>query len=516
MALDGDEGSYFKSVYGMDDGDDFTVMFSQPIRLRSLRISTGDEKGDNLLSNGYVEVSADGTSYFRAARFDAKGIAATTNIGQPVAWIRIKVNPGTSVSSLIVREITLDSLTKITHVSWGAGRAFSDYAGFPDLQTWAAKADEQMDESWEDTAALLYSDGFITPNKVNVVYRSGPDVTEVAATGGGVMTVNVAWARAHPEDTGLTVHEVAHVVQAMNAYDSVWLIEGIADYIRWVKFEPQFPYSIDPKTATYHDSYRTTAAFLAWCELHYDSRLVSKLNRDVRFGTYSNDKFKQYTGKEVNTLWGEFLVAYQADPKGVLLAPVVAADRPRVLPIVRANTTFSVDLTKTFNAVGITRDGAVFSASSGFDDGGAAFSSSELGAVSSKGVVFLLGDAGVSNIVAARAQSVALPDRKFSSLWLLGAGVEGAQRAQTFVVTYSDGTGQTLLQNMSDWYAPQGFPGESRAAKTNYRNTSNGAKDTRPFSLYSYGFALDPTKAVQSLTLPNNPNVKIAGVSLAN
>ncbi len=517
MALDGDQNSFFQSVYGMDDADDFTLLFSRPVPLRGLRISSGNRDGDNLLTQGFVEVSLDGKNYTRAATFDAKGVVNAPMKDQSVAALRIKVNPGTRLPSLMLREITLDSPTKVTRVSWGSGRAFSDYSAAPDLKAWAAKADRQMAESWADGAALLYSDGFITPNKVNVVYKSGPDVTGVAATGGGEMTVNVAWARAHPEDTGLTVHEVAHVIQAMSAYAPVWLIEGTADYIRWIKFEPQnFTYNINPKTAKYSDSYRTTAAFLAWCELHYDSRLVSKLNRDTRFGKYSDAKFKEYTGKDVDALWAECLAAYQADPKGVLLPPVSPADKPRVLPLVAANTSVAVDLSKAFNAIGITRDGENFAEDNGFDGGAAAFSAGDVGtSVSTKGVQFSLGAAGVNNVIAAGGEKIALPPGKFASLWLLGAAINGEQRDQIFLVTYTDGTTQTLAQNLSDWFSPQNFPGESRAVKTGSRNMADGTKDTRPFSLYSYGFALDNTKTVQSLTLPNNPFVKIAGVSLA-
>lgn len=517
MALDGDQNSYFKSVYGMSDGDDFTVMFSRPLPLRSMRISTGNPEGDNLLTKGYVEVSSDGKTYKRAATFDDKGVASAPMNNQSVSWIRIKVNPGSGLSSLIIREITLDSPTKVFYVHWGAGRAFSDYSAAPDLKVWADKADRQMDESWADTAAMLYTNKFITPNKVNVIYRSGPDVTPVAATGGGVMTVNVAWARAHADDTGLTVHEVAHVIQAMSAYDPVWLIEGTADYIRWVKFEPQnFTYNINATKSNYNDSYRTTAAFLAWVELHYDSRIVSKLNRDTRLGEYKPDKWKQYTGKDAPTLWQEFLAAYKADPIGIITPPVALADRPRELPVVAPNSSVAVDLSKAFNAIGITADGAKFGADNGFDSGGAAFSAKDVGAnLTTKNVKFALGAPGANNIVTANGATVNLPAGKFASLWMLGAAVEGGQRAQEFVVNYADGTKQTLVQNLSDWYAPQSFPGESRAVKTEGRNMMDGTRDPRPFSMYSYGFALDPNKTVQSLTLPNNPNVKIAGVSLA-
>ena len=517
MAIDADESSFFQSVYSMSEGDDFTVLFTRPVPMRSLRISTGNAEGDNLLTKGFVEVSADGKKYTRAATFNAQGVASATLNNQTVAALRIKVDKGSGLPSLMLREITLNSPAKITRIGLGAGRPFSDYSIAPDLKPWVEKAERQMSESWADTAAILYTDGFITPNKVNVFYRSGPDVTAVAAAGGGEMTVNVAWARAHPEDTGLTVHEVAHVIQSMSAYDPVWLIEGIADYVRWVKFEPQnFKVNINPTTAKYSDSYRTTGAFIAWCELNYDSRLASKLNRDLRYGAYTKDKWKQYTGKDVDTLWSEFITAYKADPINIITPPVAAADRPRALPVV-TGASVPVNLSKVFNSVGITRDAAAFDASSGFDGGGAAFSGNLLGtSMTVKGVRFNLGAAGANNIVSARGSVVPLPRNKFSSLWLLGAAVEGGQRGQTLLVTYTDGTTQTMSQNFSDWYSPQGFPGETRGLRMDSRNMANGVKDPRPFSLYSYGFALNKTKTVQSLTLPNNPNIRIAAMSLAN
>lgn len=521
MALDGDDSTYFQSAYGMSQGDDFTVLLGRPIALRSLKITTGTRDGDNLLTQGYVEVSSDGKTYTRAATFNDQGVASAPTKasapmnGQMVAALRIKINPKSGLSKLVLREITLDSPTRISLVELGPGRAFSDFSLAPDIAVWVANAEKQMRESWAETAAILYTEDFITPNKVNIVYRTGPGVTGVAAVGGGEMEVNYAWARAHPEDTGLTVHEVAHVIQSSSSGPS-WLIEGIADYVRWVKWEPQnFTVRINPDKASYRDAYRTTAAFLAWCELNYDSRIVSKLNQDTRLGTYSDANWKRYTGKDVDTLWSEFLAAYKANPAGIIRAPVAPGDEPRATPVVVAGTTQAVDLKPYFSAIGITRDGANFGAEEGFDAGGAAFSGTLAGnAITAQNVRFSLGAAGEKNIVSAQKQEIALPQGKFSSLWLLGGAVEGGQRAQRFTVTYSDGTTQTLVQNLSDWYAPQEFVGENRALRMGYRNLTGGARDPRPFSLYSYGFALDATKTVRSLALPDNPNVKIAGVSL--
>ncbi len=518
MALDGDPGTYFKSVYGMSEGDDFLVLLSRPVPLRWLRITTGDADGQDLLGDAAVEISADGATYRKAAAFDKAGVAQATLNGAPVRSLRIKLNRGKGVPALLIREISLGSPARLAHVQLGPGRGFADISQAPDLAGWAARAEREMEEFWPDAQALLYSPGFITPNKVNVVYRTGPGVTDVAATGGGVMTVNSAWCRKRPDDTGLTVHEMAHVVQAMGAYNPVWLIEGCADYIRWVGFEPQNHHpGLNPATATYHDSYRTTATFLAWCQMHYDSTLVTQLNHAIRFGNYKPELWQQFTGKDVDALWAEFLAAYKADPVNIITTPLAQADRPRALPLVKAGSSVPVDLAASFDAQGFAKDGTALPANGGFDGEGASLSAALLGASQTwNGVRFNLGPAQGKNIVSGAANAIALPAGKYLSLWILGASVEGSQMAQSFTVNYADGTSDNLVQNMSDWFQPRSFVGESRAVKMPYRNTASGARDERTFYAYSYGLALNPTKTVRSLQLPNNPNVKILAVTLAN
>lgn len=517
MAMDGNAQSYFETVYGMDDGDDFLILLSRAIPVQSITVATGDLAGNNTIADGMVEVSPDGVHFRSACHFSDSGKALAQLAGEPVQVVRIKLSPGQNIPKLAIREIAIKSAISIDHVQVGPGRGFYDISSAPDVAVWAAKAESQMEAFWPDTAALLYSPNFITPNMVNVVYSTGKDVTPVAATGGGVMTVNADWCRQHPEDTGLTVHETAHVIQSMSNYDPVWLIEGTADYIRWVKFEPEhFQYRIDALKSTYHDSYRTTAAFLGWCELHYDSRLVTKLNEAVRFGRYTSDLFLKLCGKTVDELWTEFVAAYQADPKTVLVPPVPEADQPRSLPLVSPHTTIPQDLLSKFDTVGIYNDGAVFSTDGGVDAGGAAYPASLLGSVQTAGnVSFQIGAAGSSDFMTCRGGEIALSGDKVSSLWLLGTAVNGSQRNQVFEVTYMDGTTQTLAQNFSDWYQPQDFPGEVRAVKLPYRITAAGQKEQHDFYVYAYGFALSG-KAIKSLTIPNNEDIKIAAISLAN
>lgn len=518
MAMDGDQGTYFKSVYGMSDGDDFQILLSRPIPVRSLRITSGDAENQDLLTNGFVEISSDGAAYRRAAAFNDAGVAEATLPNTTVAALRIRLNQRGNLPSLLIREITIDSPNKLSHVLLGPGRGFADISQAPDVADWARRAEKQLQEFWPHSAALLYSNNFITPNKVNVVYRTGPGVTAIAAAGGGVITVNSQWSRRQPNDTGLIVHEAAHVIQAMSAYNPVWLVEGIADYIRWVKFEPQnHKPRINVATASYRDSYRTTGTFLGWCELRYDSTLVTKLNDAIRFGRYSDDLFKKYCGKDVDTLWSEFLAAYKADPANILTTPLAAADRPRALPTVKEGSSVPISLAAAFNATGLAQDGATFPTSGGFDTGGASYSATLLGTTQVwKGVRFDLGSANGPNIISCQGNVIPLPAGRHSSLWLLGAAIGGNQMAQSLTVTYTDGTSEKLVQNISDWYLPRSFPGESRAVKMAYRNMANGARDARTFYAYSYGFNLDPAKTVQSLTLPNNPYVKILAATLAN
>jgi len=508
-AMDGDPTTSYKSVGDMGPGDDFWVILSGAIPIRSIHVATGSG-AENLLTDAVLETSADGDKYTVAGKFGADGTVTADHIRGDVKSIRIRVNRRASAPHLEISEIAIDSSVAITHVQEGPPRGFVDTSQAPDLADWAARAEKQMESFWPDTDALLYTDGFIPPNAVNVIYRTGPRVTGVAATGGGVMEVNSAYARKFPKDTGLTVHETAHVVQSGGSPG--WLIEAVADYIRWIKFEPQnFTFKIDPKTATPHDPYRTGAAFLGWCELHYDSRLVTKLNEATRFGNYSDRLFEKYCGKPIGELWKEFLNAYENDREHLFDKPMPLSMKPRTLPTVAGA---GVDVDLPFKGIGIVADGAKFG--DGFDGGGAAYSANLLtDKVTTNGVTFTLKPAGTDNIVVSNSQTVALSGQHHS-LWILAGSEDGPYRDQEITVTYSDGSTAQFFQNFSDWYQSEGFPGEVVAAKMTYRDMSDGSKDGRTFNAYAYGYSLDPTKTLKSVTLPAESGIRVMAMELAD
>ena len=47
-----------------------------------------------------------------------------------------------------------------------------------------------------------------------------------------------------------------------------------------------------------------------------------------------------------------------------------------------------------------------------------------------------------------------------------------------------------------------------------YRDVDDGTKDKRTFSVYAYLLPLNNSKVVQSITLPNNPDVVILAATL--
>jgi beta-glucanase (GH16 family) len=173
-----------------------------------------------------------------------------------------------------------------------------------------------------------------------------------------------------------------------------------------------------------------------------------------------------------------------------------------------------IDLSGGYNQAGLAGDGTPFSGG-GLDGNGNAYSANLLGpSVASGGVTFNLGATGGNNVVQAQGQTVALPAGPFSALTFLGTGVNGIQSNQTFTVRYTDGTGDTFTQDVSDWLSPQGYAGESVAAALGYYNAADGSSPGVPNYLYQYRFSINRQKTISSITLPNNGNVMILAIDL--
>ena len=175
----------------------------------------------------------------------------------------------------------------------------------------------------------------------------------------------------------------------------------------------------------------------------------------------------------------------------------------------------TVSLAGVYNRAGLYTDGTTFG--TGLDGGGTAFSASLLGAaVFWHNLVFTLGPANAADVVVCASQTIPLPAGRFNSLQMLATAVDGGQTEQTFTITYTDNSTATFTQSFSDWANPQGYPGEFSVVTMPYRNVNSGGQQTLNVSVDGYVITLDQTKTVKSITLPNNGNVIILALALAN
>lgn len=115
---------------------------------------------------------------------------------------------------------------------------------------------------------------------------------------------------------------------------------------------------------------------------------------------------------------------------------------------------------------------------------------------------------------AVSSKRITLPAGAYTAIELLATGVNGSQPRQPFTLTYTNGVSVTITQSLSDWHAPKAFVGEAVASTQAYRLTPDGSPQTGPYYLYGYAIAVNPLATLQSITLPNNPNVVVLAMNL--
>jgi len=176
-----------------------------------------------------------------------------------------------------------------------------------------------------------------------------------------------------------------------------------------------------------------------------------------------------------------------------------------------------------YNLNGFYTDTDESAITTGLDGVGFAYSANLLNTgLDFNGVQFTFGPANQANAVYGTGTAIPLPAGTYATLQLLANGIEGPQDSQMITVTYTDSSTSTFTQSFSDWCShlngggctsTGGNPGESVAVAMPYRDSASGADD-RVFYLYHYSFALNASKTVQSVTLPNNRNVVVLAATL--
>lgn len=302
FAFDANPETCFVSEKNAGKGDHVTLTFDAPVKAKSIRVETGRLKSDDGMGQGVLEVSADGTAYTELAKF-ANGAAAADPKGQAVKAIRIRSTEDLG-RPLVVREIAIDSDPAIAVFKYPI-EFVVDATDAPDMKEWAEKTARVCERQYPMICEALPSENFKPLTVIRMTLKN--DYNGVAAAGGGRITGSVKYFKSHLDDIGAMVHETVHCVQLYRGRGNPgWLVEGVADYIRFFKYEPGKIGRINPERAKYDGSYRTSAAFLAYVTDHNDPQIVKKLNAAMREGKYKPELWKEYTGKTVDELGREW------------------------------------------------------------------------------------------------------------------------------------------------------------------------------------------------------------------
>jgi hypothetical protein len=298
FAFDGNAATFFASAENASAGDHFTLVFEKPVTIRSLAVTTGRPQGGDRMDAGTVEASKDGKSFTALAKF-ADGVARAEPAGAAIRALRIKATEDLP-HPLAIREIAIESTPPLATFKYPVEFTVNvDDA--PEMKEWAEKAARICERSYAMINEELKSDGFQPRHSISMTLKN--DYHGVAATGRGRITGSVKYFRSHPDDFGAMVHETVHVVQAYRTGNNPgWLVEGIADYIRFYKYEPGKLRPISPDRAKYDGSYQVTARFLAYVAEKYDKEIVRKLNQRMREGEYRDEAWKELTKKTAQEL----------------------------------------------------------------------------------------------------------------------------------------------------------------------------------------------------------------------
>jgi hypothetical protein len=189
-----------------------------------------------------------------------------------------------------------------------------DLSQTPELKEWVDAKLKPVCAKWYPMIVeMLPSEGYTAPERFTIVFHK--DMRGVANASGRRINCAAPWFKRNldGEAVGAVVHEMVHIVQQYRRArggnrNPGWMVEGLADYIRWFLYEPEDKRPRpNPARAKYTDSYRTTAAFLAYVKETHDKELIKKFNTAMREGKYSADLWKDYTGKTADDLWADYV-----------------------------------------------------------------------------------------------------------------------------------------------------------------------------------------------------------------
>jgi putative membrane-bound dehydrogenase-like protein len=154
---------------------------------------------------------------------------------------------------------------------------------------------------WHPRIRHILGVDYATSEAVTLRFR---EFDGVARTSGATIEASARYFAKHPDDVGALLHELVHVVQAYPPGAPGWLVEGIADYVRYYYFEPAkgAAFRAQPRQS-YKGGYLPAAALLASAQVGKPKAIVAELNRLGHAGKLSEAAFKDIVGQAPDEVW---------------------------------------------------------------------------------------------------------------------------------------------------------------------------------------------------------------------
>lgn len=183
-----------------------------------------------------------------------------------------------------------------------------DASAAPPLAGWAQMLGVHARRWWPLITAALASPGYTPPSPVRLVLSTTRPSAWAGPTEPGTVYVNAAASAAHPRHLLYIAHEMTHAAQGYSGPQRVWLVEGVADYVRYYVLFPQDPERFFPPAgADYRHGFNQAAALLDRLERLRGPGSVRALNATMRQGRDGSAALAEALGVGLDEAWRQVM-----------------------------------------------------------------------------------------------------------------------------------------------------------------------------------------------------------------
>ena len=179
------------------------------------------------------------------------------------------------------------------------------------LEAWSGVLARLADGWWRAITTTLASPGFTPARQITIMFADIPLKGVPAMTQEATITVDANGLLARlrdPDALAMVAHEMVHVDQRY-PHAAGWLVEGIADYMRYYVLIPDDPArAFRPAGATWHDGYQASAGLLDWIEQAHPGT-VTRLNAVLRAGGDGQAMLREAAGMTLAEAWTAYLAS---------------------------------------------------------------------------------------------------------------------------------------------------------------------------------------------------------------